>query len=129
MTEQSADFTLFFHGTSVAFALEFLHGHPLDVAIAASARVHGGPPGFYLSTVQADAEHFAAYRDPGAVIGFSLSSLALARLVEAGAVQRPIPGGKKSPLFFGDELYVPTTAFATFNTLQQTDDIKVVIVP
>ena len=86
---------VFYHGTS-SFS-----GGPLDAGAAAANNRYGpkSPPGFYLATDPATAVHFAATAG------------------KTPAVLGPVPGsltqGRALP---GNELYVPVTAFPTFNS-------------
>ena len=86
-----------------------------------------GPPGFFLATHLSDAEFFAIRRTPGTVLRFEISSNAIEKLRIAGAVQRPIPRGRNSPFFAGDELHVPTSAFGVFNQLRRNGEIAVIL--
>jgi hypothetical protein len=109
----------FYHGTDLESAGRLLTGRPLDAAVAAARKIDG-PAGFFLGTELADCEFFAlrrSLRGGGAVIAYNIPDGAVAQLVRAGAIRRPVPVSRQSPLFAGDELFVPATAFATFNAL------------
>ena len=103
---------VFYHGTST------FSGGPLDAGAAtANSNNYGSLPGFYLATDPATAVHFAAAagQDP-AVLQYYVNNTALKGLQQAGAVLGPVPGGPTSTMAFpGQQLYVPVTAFPTFN--------------
>ena len=86
-------------------------------AATANSNNYGSLPGFYLATDPATAVHFAAAagQDP-AVLQYYVNNTALKGLQQAGAVLGPVPGGPTSTMAFpGQQLYVPVTAFPTFN--------------
>lgn len=112
-----------YHGTDLGSATNFLNGAPLDAALA-NARKIDGPPGFFLATALPDAEFFGVRRGQGVVIRFQFSPEAVRRLAAAGMMRRPIPRGPRSPWFVADELYVPPSAFDTFNRLRQAGEIR-----
>jgi hypothetical protein len=58
------------------------------------------------------------------VVEYEVSPVALEQLAAAGAVQKPIPVGLRSPRFSGDELFVPIDAFETFNGLMVAGEIR-----
>ncbi len=116
---------IFYHGTDLDTARLLLAQPVLDPALAAKFKIDG-PPGFFIATVQSDAEFFAVRqrRGPGVVLLVDIAATALASLLAAGAIQRPIPRGQKSPRFSGDELFIPTDVFDLFNALCQSGEIQ-----
>ena len=122
------DARTYYHGTDLRSAVRLLNGAPLDAAVAAAAKIDG-PPGFFLATVESDADYFAARRSRGGVLRYNLSATAVARLTAAGAVPRPIPMTGDPPYFAGDEFYVPPSAFDLFNRLRASGEIVVVPAP
>jgi hypothetical protein len=115
-----------FHGTDLSSAKRLLAGDPLDAATAALLKTDG-LPGFFLASRAADAEFFAVRqtRGPAVVLQYELSVTAVTALASAGALLQPIPLGRKSPIFTGDELYVPRHAFDEFNRLLRTREIVI----
>jgi len=114
----------FFHGTAVRYAYSMAAGAALSADVAAGEKIDG-PPGFFLATVESDAEFFAARRDPGAVIVVEIEEVALSALESAGARRQPIPVTARSPYFAGDELWIPVQAFGTFDALRARGHIHV----
>ena len=111
-----------YHGTDKNSAKNLLNGELLDATKSSTLKIDG-PPGFFLAFSLADAEFFALRRRSGAVVEYEASPAALERLIVAGAVQRPIPVGLRSPQFSGDELFVPIVAFEKFNELMIAGEI------
>ncbi|MBI3971021.1 MAG: hypothetical protein HY332_07000 [Chloroflexi bacterium] len=121
-THSSGPAILLYHSTDVASALKLLNGAPLDAGEAQTAHIDGAL-GFYLATLVSDAEYFALRRQ-GTILEYMLSSDAVAALLTAGVIRRPIPAGK-TIRFAGDELFVPPEAFSAFNRLVQEGKIRV----
>lgn len=115
--------TTFYHGADVESLIDILN-HGLDAGKAA-AKYTDGPGGFFVATHAADAEFFAVRNGSGAVINVQISNDAMAQLREAGAVQRAIPTGPKSPTFAGEEFHIPTSAYDLFNQLRAGGEIVV----
>ena len=111
-----------FHGTSVAMAKSLLAAPYLDLDKASAAKIDG-PPGFFLAASHVDAEYFALRRAPGAVLRYRLAATALADLIGAGAILQAMAGDP--PYFEGPELWIPPTAFDTFNVLLDGGSIDV----
>lgn len=114
-----------FHGTDARDAYSLVAGAPLSAEAAAASKIDG-PPGFFLATVEAVAEFFAARRSLGAVIVVEVEEDAVAALKGAGAVQQRIPVTASSPFFTGDEFVVPVDAFGVYNSLLATGRIRYV---
>jgi len=118
----------YYHGSDVSSLAPLVKGSPLDVLKAESLRHSRGEVGFYLATDYYDAVYFATRAGPKpGVIAYSISQRGLAQLTAAGAVEREIPPGgiQQAGRFEGRELYIPPTAFPTFNRLLTTGDITV----
>lgn len=113
-----------FHGTTLSGAHGFLAGLELD-ASAASRNKIDGEPGFFLATVESDAEFFAARRGRGAIIVVDVEEVAVETLVAARAQMRPIPVTIRSPLFRGTEMWIPPDVFHQFNQLRLSGSISV----
>jgi hypothetical protein len=119
----------FYHGTDMNSYASLLGGAPLDAGAAAanSNNSRGALPGFYLATHPDTAWHFAANAGDkgsgGSVLQYYINQRALKGLQSAGAVLGPIPGNK--PVFPGQQLFVPVTAFPTFNAYLATGRIIV----
>lgn len=122
------DAQTYYHGTDLQSAVRLLNGDPLDAAVAAAAKIDG-PAGFFLATVEPDADFFAARRGRGGVLRYNLSAAAVAMLTAAGAVQRPIPMTGGPPYFAGDEFHVPPDAFDLFDRLRASGEIVVAPAP
>lgn len=114
-----------FHGTDARDAYSLVAGAPLSPEAAAASKIDG-PPGFFLATVEADAEFFAARRSLGAVIVVEVEEDAVAALKAAGMVQQRITVTDSSPFFTGDEVIVPVGAFAVYNSLLAAERIRYV---
>jgi hypothetical protein len=114
----------FSHGTAEAYAVGFLRGAPLSQEVATTLKIDG-PPGFYLAEEESDAEFFALRRSRGAIIFVEIEEEALSVLESAGARLQPIPGTLRSPKFAGSELWIPVSAFDTFNQLRDEGAISV----
>jgi hypothetical protein len=116
-----------YHGTDLDSARRLLAGAPLDPSRATALKIDG-PDGFFLATELPDAEFFALrqFRGPAAIIAYEVTSEALERLRDAGAIDRPIPRGPRSPRFLGDELFIPPEAFPAYNQLVATGEIRAV---
>lgn len=125
---QPAGQVTLYHGTDLTSAARLLNGAALQEAVAAQLKLDG-PAGFFLAAEMADAEFFAARRGRGTVLVFLVSSGAVAQLLAAGADQRRIPRGPRSPFFRGEEFYVPPHAFDLFNRLRGAGEITVVPAP
>jgi len=91
----------------------------------AIARKLDGPPGFFMAMELDDAIFFALRRQPGGVLQIDLSDEAVSQLASHGLVRQPIPQGRRSPRFSGDELLVPPELFERFNRLRHTGDIVI----
>ncbi|GLY67236.1 hypothetical protein [Amycolatopsis taiwanensis] len=113
----------FYHGADVPSLIDILN-NGLDASKAAASYTDG-PGGFFVATHASDAEFFAVRNGSGAVIKVKISDGAMTQLRDAGAVQRAIPTGPKSPTFAGEEFHIPTSAFDLFNQLRASGEITV----
>lgn len=115
--------TTFYHGSDIESLVDVLN-NGLDAGRAAQ-KYTDGPGGFFVATHSSDAEFFATRHGTGGVIKVTISDGAMTQLRDAGANLRPIPRGAKSPIFAGDELHIPATAFDLFNGLKSSGAIRV----
>lgn len=113
-----------YHGSDVESIRDLLAGTELDQTVAVDRHVNGAP-GFYLATEHGDAEYFALRRSPGAVALFEVDNEVIDELIESGAVLRPVPRSPMSPVFAGDELYIPSASFDLFNAARAQGRIDV----
>lgn len=127
-TAQEGDYDLdrYFHGTDAASAIGLLNGNPLDAHAATSMKIDG-PPGFFLASLESEAEFFALRRSSPVVLRYNLSENAVTQLQAAGALIRLIPRGPRSPFFQGNELHVPPSAFVLFDQLRLS--LEIVVAP
>lgn len=116
--------TVAYHGTDVESGLALLNGRNLDQTIASSRKIDG-PEGFFLATHVEDAEFFAMRRGRGTVLEFHFSDRAVKELNAAGVIRQAIPGGPKSPRFFGDGLIIHPERFDLFNRLRGAGHITI----
>jgi hypothetical protein len=115
--------TTLYHGSDTDSVLDILN-NGLDASKAAANHTDG-PGGFFMGTHAGDAEFFAVRNGSGAVITVEISDSAMAQLMDAGTVSRPIPAGPNSPTFEGYEFHVPTSGFDLFNQLRSAGEIVV----
>ena len=113
-----------YHGTDTMSLKNFLAGSGLDADVARAEHINGAP-GFYMATVESDAEYFAARRTGGGnVVTVDIDDDVLEEFRGLGAVQNAIPG-IPPPYFAGDEIYLPEGLFAMFNARLQEGRIRV----
>jgi hypothetical protein len=108
--------------------LALLNGAPLSIAKAKATaeRLEDSPIGFYMATHPDDALFFAGRRtfpDGATILLITMKPSAVSTLQGQGA--QPIPQGDFPSAFKGLQLFIPPTAFPTFNGLRGTGAIRI----